>query len=143
MISHICTHHIMKIRFTLFSLVLVAAVLLRCNDEKPRPITHFIDLEQIRKVEISNVKGKHVLKEKQLQRFLVAFSKCSTEPGLAIKTGSLTLIFTMADGQTYVARGDSESDYLEISAEFAMQNRQLISGEWLVLNTNGVNFHNF
>ncbi len=117
--------------------------LLRCNEPMPEPITNFIQLSEIHKVELNNVRGKHVLNETQLEKFLMAFSKCTTEPNLHIKTGSLTIIFTLKSGKTFVARGTSKSEYLELSADFATQNRHKLKSDWLTLNTNGVNFNNY
>ncbi len=114
-----------------------------CKIESPRPILDFVELTEIQKVELNNVKGNHVLLAKELTNFLKAFSRCTTEPNMQIKTGALSIIFTLKSGETYVARGTNKSEYLEISSEFATKNKNQISGNWLVLNTNGINFNNF
>jgi len=75
----------------------------QCNNPAPQPITYYIDLDLISKVEIRNVKGNKVLSSKQLEKFKEDFSSCFTEPHLELKTGSLLIIFTFKNGETYVA----------------------------------------
>jgi len=130
-----------KLRFILFWILIIS--FWRCYDSEPKPITEYIHMTEIQKVELNNIKGKHVLSDKELEKFLTAFSQCTTEPNLQIKTGSISIIFTLKNGETYVARGNNRSDYLEISSNFATQNKHLIQGDWIVLNTQGINYNNF
>ncbi len=118
---------------------------MRCNEPlQSHLFSHYLKESDIQKVEMSNVNGKFVLNEKQLKNFRKELLSTSTEPNLRIKTGSMAIIVTKTDGESYVVRGSSRSDFLEVSADIATQNTdELKNIEWLVLNTNGINFHNY
>lgn len=117
----------------------------RCNAPKiPQPISYYIDVTGIQKVEMNNVSGKFVLNEKQLVRFKNEISQSITVPSLHIKTGSLAIIVTLKDGKTFVLRGNSNRNLLEVSAEIAsLHADEWDDSDWIVLDTKGVNFNNY
>ena len=93
---------------------------------------------------MNNVSGKFVLNEKQLVRFKNEISQSITVPSLHIKTGSLAIIVTLKDGKTFVLRGNSNSNLLEVSAEIAtLHADECDDSDWIVLDTKGVNFNNY
>lgn len=127
------------------TLVFTLFILSRCKSPLlPQPAGYYIEVDSLKKVEMNNVYGKFTLSKNQLVRFKKEFSKCTSEPGLQIKTGSMAIILTRKDGKTFVARGNSNSNFLEISSGVATLNTgELSDTEWLVFNTNGINFNNY
>ncbi len=107
-------------------------------------MNYYLEAESIVKVEMNNVNGKFTLNEKQLTKFRSEFMNTKTVPDLSIKTGSLAMIITLSSGKTYVARGSSKSDFVEISSSIATLNTdELKNKKWLVLDTREANFNNY
>lgn len=136
---------VLKFRSILPFLVFSCIVLSRCNAPKdPQPISYYIDISGIQKVGMNNIHGEFVLNKKQLARFKSEISRSVTVPGLHIKTGFLSIIVTLKDGKTFVFRGNSESNLLEVSAEIAtVHSDDWDDADWIVLDTKGVNFNNY
>jgi hypothetical protein len=93
---------------------------------------------------MNNIHGEFVLNKKQLARFNSEISRSVTVPRLHIKTGFLSIIVTLKDEKTFVFRGNSESNLLEVSAEIAtVHSDDWDDADWIVLDTKGVNFNNY
>ena len=93
---------------------------------------------------MNNIHGEFVLNKKQLARFKSEISRSVTVPVLHIKTGFLSIIVTLKDEKTFVFRGNSESNLLEVSAEIAtVHSDDWDDADWIVLDTKGVNFNNY
>ena len=131
---------------SLFILLILVVSFQRCNEQErlPQFLSYHLSSEDIQKVEIGNINGKFILNKDQLTKFTSDFLKSKTVPGLRIKTGSLSIIITLINGNTFVARGNSKSEFLEISSQIATRNLdELENTEWLVLDTKGINYNNY
>lgn len=107
-------------------------------------MSHYLTSIDIAKVEMNNVQGKFTLNEEQLEKFKTDFLKTKTVPKLSVKTGSLAMIITLTNGESYVARGSFKSEFIEVSTSIATRNKEeLADDKWLVLDTRETNFNNY
>lgn len=100
--------------------------------ETQKNLGDFIDINAIKKAEISNNNGTFFLNTGQLENFKNALKKLSYEPSQDVKVGAKGIIFTIGHEEYFLATR-TQGEFAEI----------IINNKSLVFKTNGLNLDNY
>lgn len=121
-------------------LLAITQLMISCNGqnngdhqlENEKLLADFIDLNGIKKAEVSNNYGTFLLNKTQLENLKTALRKLSYEPNQDIKVGAKAVSFTIDEKEYHLA--------MRTNGEMA---ELTINGESYVFKTNGLNLDNY